>query len=133
MKLYYGKTRKGYWLASTNESKLKMPEVFVSEVKTVNNNKVYMATIYKGFDYNYGSTTNAIYDVINHTKLYHSVSELKKECTLWIEAEKLAKENPKEYHVTGFSIASDDCGEPFDFGDCMSGKFNIKIIAVKVI
>ena len=51
----------------------------------------------------------------------------------WKAREKEAKENPDKYHITPFSIASDDYGEPFTFGDVMAGKFNMAIIGVKVI
>lgn len=38
-----------------------------------------------------------------------------------------------EYHITPFSIALDDFGEPFVYGDIMQDKFNMKIIGIKVI
>ena len=131
IKLYYGKTKKGYWLASKDESKLKMPQVYDCEVETIHNNKVWMLRVYKGFDYNYAN--GGIYDDVIYSKLYHSLSKLKKDNETWKEAERLAKENPKKYHVTPFSIASDDYGEPFMYGDCFQGKFNIKAIQIKVI
>lgn len=134
MKLYCGKNKKGIWKASLDESKLsKFDNVFESEVDTINNNKVYLIKTYYGFDYNYGSTINPIYDVIRYVyQLYHSVSAAKKN-EVWNEREKLAKEDPGKYHITPFSIASDDFGEPFMYGDVMQGKFNMEIIGVKVI
>ena len=45
----------------------------------------------------------------------------------------MAKDNPKKFHVTSVSIASDDYGEPFMYGDVMSNMFNMRIIGVKVI
>lgn len=75
---------------------------------------------------------SSIFDVIRHSGLYHSVSAAKKN-ELWKEREKLAEYYPEKYHVTPFSITSDDCGTPFAFGDVMEGKFNSEIIGVKVI
>lgn len=89
-----------------------------------------MLTIYKGFDYNYNGD---IFDVEYHSELYHSIMKLKKCCSTWIDAEKKANENPKEYHVTPISIASDYYGEPFEHGDCFKGKFNVRIIGIKII
>lgn len=129
IKLYYGKARKGYWIASTDESKLKMAIVYECEVETIHNNRVYMISCYKGFDYNYGG---GIYDSFLNSELFHSVSAAKKS-SVWRKAENLANANPDKYHVTPFSIASDDYGEPFIYGDCMQGKFHMKIIKVNVI
>lgn len=134
MKLYCGKNKKGVWKASEDESKLaKFSSVFESDVETVHGNRVYMIRIYYGFDYNYGSMTNPIYDVINVChKLFHSVHAAKK-ADVWKEREKLVKEKPDEYHVTPFSIASDDGGSPFIYGDVMGDKFNMEIIPIRVI
>lgn len=134
MKLYCGRNRKGVWKASLDETKVdKFSDVFESDVDVVHNNKVYMIRTYCGYDYNYGSSRNPIYDVEERVcRLFHSVSSAKK-CDIWKEREKLAKEKPEEYHVTPFSIASDDFGEPFIYGDCFSGKFNMEIIGVRVI
>lgn len=134
MKLYCGRNRKGVWKASFDEEKLsRFEDVFESEVETVHNNKVYMIHAYHGYDYNYGSEINPIFDVNRYVyQLFHSVSAAKKHET-WKKREQLAKDNPKEYHVTPSSIASDDFGEPFTYGDAMSGKFNMEIIGVRVI
>lgn len=134
MKLYCGKNLNGIWKASLNEAKVdKFSDLFESDVDVIHNNKVYMIQIYHGYDYNYGSETNSIFDVTTYVRqLFHSVMSAKK-CDVWEEKERLAKENPEEYHVTPFSIASDDFGEPFICGDCFSGKFNMKIIGVRVI
>lgn len=134
MKIYCGRNRKGVWKASLDEEKLsRFEDVFESEVETIHNNKVYMIQTYKGYDYNYGSEINPIYDAVSRVwRLFHSVSAAKKH-EVWKEREKLAKENPKDYHVTPFSIASDDSGEPFTYGDVMNGKFNMKIISIRVI
>ena len=130
MKICCGRNGKGTWKASLDESKLnKFEDVFESEVEAVHNDKVYMIEIYRGFDYG----TVSMYDVINVLhKAFHSVSAAKKSET-WKNAEDKVKENPNDYHVTPFSIASDDGGEPFVWGDVMSGKFNMKIISVRVI
>lgn len=132
MKLYCGRNRKGVWKASLDEEKLSMFEdVFESEVETVHNNKVYMIQTYYGYDYAYDFSR--MYDVIKHVyELFHSASAAKKH-DVWKKREQLAKEKPEEYHVTPFSIASDDFGEPFTYGDAMSGKFNMEIIGVRVI
>lgn len=134
MKLYCGRNRKGIWKASLDESKVdKFSDVFESDVDVIHNNKVYMIRTYRGYDYNYGSLRNPIYDVVDYDyELFHSVMSAKK-CDTWKEREKLAKEKPEEYHVTPFSIASDDFGHPFVCGDCFAGKFNMEIIGVRVI
>ena len=117
-----------------DESKLyKFADVFECEVETIHNDKVYMIKTYYGFDYNFGSMTSPIRDVVEYVhQLYHSVSAAKKN-DIWKEKEKLVKENPEKYHVTPFSIASDSCGVPFWYGDVMEGNFNMEIIGVKVI
>lgn len=134
MKIYCGKNRKGVWKASLDRMKLeKFYPVFSCEIETVYNNKVYMIQTYYGFDYNYGSEVNPMYNVIRHVpEVFHSVHSAKKN-QAWEEKEKLAKENPEKYHTTPFSIASDNGGEPFEYGDVMEGKFNMEIIGVKVI
>lgn len=134
MRLYCGMNRKGLWKASLDEAIMeKFANVFESEVETIHNSKVYMIRTYYGFDYNYSSSINPVFDVNRYVwQLFHSVSAAKKN-KIWKEREKLAKENPKDYHVTPFSIASDDYGEPFAYGDAMMGKFNMEIIGVKVI
>lgn len=134
MKIYCGQNRKGVWKASLDETKLrKFDRVFESEVDTIHNSKVYMIQTYYGFDYNYGSFGNPIYDVIKHIpELFHSVSAAKKN-EIWKERENIAKARPEEFHIDPFSIASDDFGVPFVYGDVMKGKFNMKIIGIKVI
>lgn len=134
MKLYFGKNKKGVWKASEDESKLaKFSSVFESDVETVHGNRVYMIRTYYGFDYNFGSLTSSMYDVVNVChQLFHSVHAAKK-ADVWKEREKLVKENPEKYHVTPFSIASDDGGSPFIFGDVMQGMFNMEIVPVRVI
>lgn len=132
MKIYCGRNRKGVWKASLEEEKLsRFEDVFESEVETVHNNKVYMIQTYYGYDYAYDFSS--MNDVIKHVyELFHSVSAAKKH-DAWKKREQLAKENPEKYHVTPFSIASDDFGEPFTYGDAMNGKFNMEIIGVRVI
>lgn len=132
MKIYCGKNRKGVWKASLDKNKVsKFDEVFESEVETIHNGKAYMIKTYCGFDYGYSSGT--IHDVISHVpQLFHSVSAAKKS-DIWRTREGLVKENPSKYHVTPFSIATDDFGHPFVYGDAMSGNFNMEIFTVKVI
>lgn len=134
MKLYCGKNSKGQWKASADLSKVeKFASLFECEVPVVHNNKVYMIKTYYGFDYNYGSITNPICDVVRvEHKLYHSVNSARKS-ELWTEALNKAKENPEKFHVSDFNIASDAGGEPFMYGDVMQDKFNRSIIPVKVI
>lgn len=130
MKLYCGRNRKGVWKASLDESKVeRLDSLFETEVETIHNNKVYMIKVHRGYDYGYSS----IYDVTNYVyQLFHSVHAAKKN-EVWQKNEKLAKEKPSEFHVTPFSIASDDYGSPFISGDVMEGKFNMEIIGVRVI
>lgn len=132
MKIYCGKNRKGVWKASLDESKIrKFDDIFESEIETIHNDKVYMIQTYYGYDYNW--SLGDMYDVIKTIpKAFYSVSTAKK-YTVWKEREENAKRNPKNFHVSPFSIASDNYGDPFLFGDVMEDKFNMKIIGVKVI
>lgn len=132
MKLYCGRNRKGVWKASFDEDKLsRFEDVFESEVETIHNNKVYMIQTYYGYDYAYDFSS--MNNVVKHVcELFHSVHAAKKN-EVWKNREQLAKEKPDEYHVTPFSIASDDFGKPFIYGDAMSGKFNMEIIGVRMI
>lgn len=136
MKVYYGQNKKGTWLASLDEEKLaKFNTVYSCDLDVIHNNKVYMIKTYYGFDYTYGTSIyggSSIYDVIAYSGIYHSILSAKKS-KIWSEREKLAKKYPEDYHVDNLSIASDDYGEPFIYGDCFAGKFNMKIIRVKVI
>lgn len=132
MKIYCGKNRKGVWKASLDESKIrKFDDIFESEIETIHNDKVYIIQTYYGYDYNW--SLGVMYDVIKTIpKAFYSVSTAKK-YTVWKEREENAKRNPKNFHVSPFSIASDNYGNPFLFGDVMEDKFNMKIIGVKVI
>lgn len=116
--------------ASLDESKVrKFDDVFESEVETIHNDKVYLIRTYYGFDYG----VHSIYDVVKYVpQAFHSVLAAKKN-DIWKEREKLAKENPEKYHVTPFSIATDDFGEPFMYGDAMAGNFNMQIVSVRVV
>lgn len=90
-----------------------------------------MIQTYYGYDYAYDFSS--MNNVVKHVcELFHSVHAAKKN-EVWKNREQLAKEKPDEYHVTPFSIASDDFGKPFIYGDAMSGKFNMEIIGVRVI
>lgn len=132
MKLYCGRNRKGVWKASLDEEKpSRFEDVFESEVETVHNNKVYMIQIYFGYDYTC-DFSRMYHDTKYVYELFHSVSAAKKH-DVWKKWERLAKEKPDKHHVTPFSIASDDFGNPFTYGDVMMGKFNMEIIGVKVI
>ena len=92
-----------------------------------------MIKTYYGFDYNYGSTINPISDVIEYDfNLYHSVGAAKKS-KLWSDRERLATEKPEDFHVTPFSITTDDGGSPFIYGDAMGGNYNISIYPVRVL
>lgn len=105
----------------------KFDRIFESEVETIHNEKVYMIQTYYGFDY------NPICDVIKYVpELFHSISAAKKN-EIWKERENLVKAEPEKFHITPISIASDDFGEPFVYGDVMQDKFNMKIIGIKVI
>ena len=134
IKLYCGQNKKGVWKASTDISKIsKFNNIFTSEVETIHNDKVYMIKTYYGFDYNYGSTINPISDVIEYDfNLYHSVGAAKKS-KLWSDRELLATEKPEDFHVTPFSIATDDGGSAFIYGDAMGGNYNMSIFSVRVL
>lgn len=133
MKVYCGRNRNGKWKASLDREKLnRFDNVFESEVETIHDNKLYMIKTYYGFDYDYYGP-NGIYDDVKYVlEAFHSVSAAKKH-SRWQLGEALVKENPSEYHVTPFSIASDDHGKPFFYGDVMEDKFNMQIIKINVI
>ena len=42
IKVYYTKSRKGYWIASTDELKLNGARIYECEVETIHNNKLYI-------------------------------------------------------------------------------------------
>ena len=136
MKIYCGRNRKGVWKASLDRSKLCFfDDVFESEIDVIHNNKVYMIKTYYGFEYDYswGNGSSSIFDVVKYVfTVFHSVSAAKKH-NMWKEREILAKKEPKNYHVTPFSIATDDGGVPFTYGDAMADNFNMQIITVKLI
>lgn len=134
MKLYCGRNREGIWKASLDESKMdKFSDAFESNIDVIHNNKVYMIKTYHGYNYSRGSIPEFMYDVeTREEQLFNSLESARKSDT-WKEKEKLAKDKPQRYHVTPFSIASDDFGKPFICGDCVFGKFNMEIIGVEVI
>lgn len=137
MKVYVGRNHKGTYKASLDKEKLaKFDNVFETELPIIHNNKVFIIKTYYGYDYEYGFGTcygSHIRDVVTVvTTAFHSVTSAKKSKT-WKTKEKLAKENPEKFHVTPFSITSDDCGSPFICGDTMLGMFNMEIIAVRLI
>ena len=139
MKIYVGRNHKGTYKASLDKEKLaKFDNVFETELPIIHNNKVYIIKTYYGYDYKYGfgewdSTVDELVDVVTVvTTAFHSVTSAKKSKT-WKGKENLAKENPEKFHVTPFSIVSDDCGSPFICGDTMLGMFNMEIIAVRLI
>lgn len=137
MKIYVGRNHKGTYKASLDKNKLtKFDNVFETELPVIYNNKAYIIKTYHGYDYEYGFGTyygSHIRDVVTVvTTAFHSVTSAKRNET-WKRKENLAKENPEKFHVTPFSIASDDCGSPFICGDTMLGMFNMEIIAVKLI
>lgn len=132
--IYCGRNRRGIWKASEDESKVeRFDKLFETEVTgTIHNNKVYMITVYHGFDYNYGGNPGICDDTRHVSKVFHSVSAARKD-PVWQSYLNKAKENPKEHHVSDFRIASDAFGEPFSYGDVMEGKFNAQIIGVRLI
>lgn len=132
MTVYVGRNRNGVWKASLDYEKVKYFDHLREVDLPVVHEKVYLIQVYNGFDYDCYSETNPIRDDVRYSQeVYHSVSSLKKS-DLWKAKEKLVKENPEKYHVTPFSIASDQYGKPFICGDVMEGMFNMKIIVVKV-
>lgn len=132
--IYCGQNRKGTWKASENKNKLaKFQNVFETTMEgPIHNDKVYMITVYHGYDYVFGSKAD-MQDINRHVpKAFHSASSARKS-EIWKSYLKKAEESPEEYHVSDFCIASDEYGEPFEFGDCFSNKFNAKIIGVRLI
>lgn len=75
---------------------------------------------------------SSIYEVVDVSKLFHSVGSAKKS-DLWKKAASLAKANSEDFHVESFLIASGDEGLPFLSGDVMENKFNMSIVPVRVI
>ena len=131
MKIYCGKNLKGKWRASIDESKIKkLGNLFSCELEQIHNGKVYMVTCYSGYDFD--NARCRIQNVERYSKLYHSVRASKNDM-IWTEAVAESEKNPENFHVTDFSIASDDdTGSPFTYGDVKEGKFNVKIIGIRV-
>lgn len=133
MKVYCGKNLKGKWKASLDIEKIKkFKDIFESEVPQINGNRVWMIKVYRGYDNDY--INNRIVPVESyHQQLFHSVASAKKS-DIWQKYLLIAKNDAKHHHISDFCIASDDnMGQPFEYGDIMDGKFNIKIIPVMVI
>ena len=133
--IWIGKNRRGVYKASLDEDTLnKFENVWCSSVKMVNNDRVYMISVYHGYDYNYGGNP-AIYDVHSTcSQLFHSVTEAKKS-KFYNEYLKKAKENPDEHIITNFGIAckGDFEDDEFLYGDVMENKWNLSIKPVRVI
>lgn len=128
--VYFGRNRRDVWKASLDRSKVcKMDDFDSVEVEKdqLHNNKMYMVTVYRGCDYSDCDIVN----VSGHTSLYASVNKAK-HSDMWKEAMAEYKKAPKNFHRTDISIASDDEGKPFTFGDAMQGMFSMKIIGVRV-
>ena len=131
MKVYYGMNKKCIWRAALDRSQLaKFDEVYETDLPVVHD-KVFLVRIYYGFDYNYDS--GGMFDVFAYSdRVYHSMRSLKKNDPLWLMNSKLASKDPDKYYVDDFRIASDDCGQPFTYGDVMGDNFNMEIICIKV-
>lgn len=133
--VWVGCNRKGVWKASANKYDLeKFDKLFIGGVNSIFNHKIYGIKIYYGYDYNYGGKP-AIFDVVNVIpRVFHSVTEAKKD-SAWKEREELAKNKPLEYVVSDFGIASKDewDGGEFLYGDVMEGRFNMRIFPIRVI
>jgi hypothetical protein len=132
MKIYYGRNRKGDYKASLNPERLAkfqdVKSVDIDEKKF--HNRLFMVQLYLGYDYpGFGVE---IQNVLSYSRPYHSVTAAKKD-SLWKDKEKLLKENPNDYHSDDFFIASDDCGEPFSYGDCFQNMFRVSIIPIRII
>lgn len=132
MEIFYGKNKRGIWRASLNYDTIMKYTSGVYDTTTIpvlHNGKVYMILVYTGFDY----TSGGIVDCVSHSKVFHSVNACKKS-DQWREYQKIAERDPENHIFDRVMIASKNSfGEPFEYGDCMEGKFNMKIIGVKVI
>ena len=137
MKIYCALNDRGRWKASKTYKKIsrKLNNFMVTGIDDyLVHDKVYLVEIYYGFDYNYDSMVNPIYNVIGHSnRVYYSIHDLKMNDEIWKKYEKIAKEDPENYHITDFSIASDNNGQPFTYGDVMEDKFNMRIINLKLL
>lgn len=128
--VYFGRNKRGIWKASLDVSKVNRMGDFNSvevEKDQFHNNKMYMVTVYRGCDY----SDCGMYNVTAHTSLYASVNKAK-HSDMWKQAMEEYKKAPEKFHKTEISIASDDNGQPFTYGDVMQGMFSMKIIGVKV-
>lgn len=89
--------------------------------------------LYRGYDYDmlgYGS--EPIYDVVGYSEFF-ACSDYAKQHKWWKDAMRDVEKEPKEFHVTNSMIASDDYGDPFMYGDCFMGKYNLTIERFKVV
>lgn len=133
--IWIGKNRKGVYKASLDEDTLnRFENVWCSSVKMVNNDRVYMISVYHGYDYNYGGNP-AIYDVYSTcSQLFHSVTEAKKSKFYKKYLDK-ANENPDDHIISNFGIAcKEEYGDDeFLYGDVMENRWNLSIKSVRVI
>ena len=89
---------------------------------------LYYIRAYFGFNYSFHKSPG-IYDVIN-TSTFYPYKEMAKSDRLWECA--VAKAATESVNIHENSICSSDYGEDWNYGDCMEGKFNLKILKVKV-
>lgn len=130
MKVYCGRNSRGAWKASLDEKKLdNFDDVFESYIKAIHGNKTYMIQFCFGCDCDRGGCFDAIRYV---RRVFYSVSEAKKHKE-WVKREQMAKGNPQKFHITPFSIESNDFGDPFISSYLRSKQFSIEIIRVSVI
>ena len=77
-----------------------------------------------------GSFGVPMHHMINISQVYSCVADAKHD-PIWQEALRSVEEHPKvKYHVTDSMIATDDFGEPFDWG---YGGFNVSVEHIRVI
>lgn len=128
--IFYGQTKNGKWRASKDRKKLRsVKTLFSQELQNVTDH-VYLVKTYYGYERTYRYDSDFL-DRIRYSGIYPSIPELKKSED-WTKFEKIAVADPTEHIITDYSIASNDRGTPFVFGDIMLDMFNTKIVEVPI-
>lgn len=85
---------------------------------------------YYGFDYDYVSSE--IRSLVAKSEIY-ACTDHAKESFQWKEAVNMSSGRSYSFIITDTKIASKESdGSEFNYGDCMSGKFNVSIKRIRV-
>ena len=86
---------------------------------------------YYGFDYDY--TNREIRSLVSRSGVF-ACNEHAKDSFQWKEAVNMSSGRNDIFIITDTKIASKESdGSEFNYGDCMSGKFNVSIKRIRVV